>query len=255
VSGHSDIALAPASGGGLGLGFDHAADAAFVGLGAGDDPASPETTFVRVGDGQEIARPPQSQWDFLGAEPGGTIFFLPQSTDPDAPYLGVSAEALSPSVWQSVDYRIDGVDGPDGGVFSVWQVGVSGVPVVLASSVDGLPDSFAVPPGSHSHYNWGFSERGVYRITITAVASPIAGDPAEAAATFWFAVGDDATIPPSCPADADGDGVVALGDLLTVLGAFGGTASGPGGGDLTGDGTVDLDDLLIVLARFGEDCE
>jgi photosystem II stability/assembly factor-like uncharacterized protein len=58
-----------------------------------------------------------------------------------------------------------------------------------------------------------------------------------------------------CPADLNGDGVVDLGDLATLLTHFG-TASGatPADGDLDGDGDVELDDLTSFLAAFGSTC-
>ena len=58
-----------------------------------------------------------------------------------------------------------------------------------------------------------------------------------------------------CFGDTDGDSLVGLGDLLTVLGAFGGsTDAGASGGDVDGDGLVGLADLLGVLGAFGGEC-
>lgn len=50
-----------------------------------------------------------------------------------------------------------------------------------------------------------------------------------------------------CPADVNGDGDVAVNDLLYILGAWG-TAGPP---DPSGDGTVDVVDLLLLLATWG----
>ena len=52
-----------------------------------------------------------------------------------------------------------------------------------------------------------------------------------------------------CPADMDGDNVVAVPDLLTLLGAWGTNPGGPP--DLDGDGTVAVPDLLQLLAAWG----
>lgn len=54
----------------------------------------------------------------------------------------------------------------------------------------------------------------------------------------------------SCPADShgNGDGVVAVDDLLIVIGAFGG--SGPDG-DVNEDGVVGVNDLLMVIDAWG----
>jgi hypothetical protein len=52
-----------------------------------------------------------------------------------------------------------------------------------------------------------------------------------------------------CPGDVNGDGVVDLGDLLALLGAWG---EGGGDADLNDDGVVDVSDLLLLLAAWGE---
>jgi subtilisin-like proprotein convertase family protein len=51
-----------------------------------------------------------------------------------------------------------------------------------------------------------------------------------------------------CPGDLDGDGMVGVEDLLTLLAAWG----DPGGdADLNDDGLVEVSDLLILLAAWG----
>ena len=58
-----------------------------------------------------------------------------------------------------------------------------------------------------------------------------------------------------CPGDTDGDLVVGLSDLLTVLSGFGDvTGDGAPAGDLDGSGVVGLEDLLEVLGAFGDEC-
>ncbi len=52
-----------------------------------------------------------------------------------------------------------------------------------------------------------------------------------------------------CPADLDGDGAVALTDLLTLLSSFGTCPGCPA--DLDDDGAVDFDDLVALLGDFG----
>lgn len=51
-----------------------------------------------------------------------------------------------------------------------------------------------------------------------------------------------------CPADVDGDGTVAVADLLTLIAAWGNTS---GAEDLNGDGIVNVADLLILIAAWG----
>lgn len=55
-----------------------------------------------------------------------------------------------------------------------------------------------------------------------------------------------------CPEDLDGDGIVAVGDVLLVLGQFG-CMSGCSS-DITGDDQVTTADMLAILAQFGNTC-
>lgn len=59
----------------------------------------------------------------------------------------------------------------------------------------------------------------------------------------------------TCPegTDVDEDGMVTVGDLLLVLGQFGGVTEGPA--DIDGDGTVTVGDILGVLSGFGAVCD
>jgi len=53
---------------------------------------------------------------------------------------------------------------------------------------------------------------------------------------------------PSCSGDADGDGMVAVSDILVVIDMWG--QSG-GAGDVNGDGSVDVGDLLAIVDAWG----
>ena len=55
-----------------------------------------------------------------------------------------------------------------------------------------------------------------------------------------------------CPEDLDGDGIVAVGDVLLLLGQFG-CLSGCSS-DITGDDQVTTADMLAILAEFGNIC-
>ncbi len=62
------------------------------------------------------------------------------------------------------------------------------------------------------------------------------------------AIGPEGPVVP-CVEDLDGDGTVAVPDLLTLLGAWGTDPGGPP--DFDGDGTVGVSDLLQLLAAWG----
>ncbi|MBT6282147.1 MAG: hypothetical protein HOJ00_02030 [Phycisphaerae bacterium] len=59
-----------------------------------------------------------------------------------------------------------------------------------------------------------------------------------------------------CPEDVDGDSVVAVGDVLAVVGNFGDCGDGTYKpiGDVDGDCCVTVSDLLAVVGSWGNDC-
>jgi serine protease AprX len=59
---------------------------------------------------------------------------------------------------------------------------------------------------------------------------------------------------PDCPGDLNGDGVINLEDLATLLANYGTSGGAFEDGDLDGDGDVDLSDLSALLALYGTTC-
>lgn len=59
-----------------------------------------------------------------------------------------------------------------------------------------------------------------------------------------------------CPADVDGNYVVAVGDVLSVIAEYGVCGDGTfrPEADVTGDCCVDVSDVLAVIGAWGEDC-
>ena len=67
------------------------------------------------------------------------------------------------------------------------------------------------------------------------------------------AIGLTLVFPNNCPEDINGDGLVAVDDILTLLTNFG--CTGPSCvGDLNGDDVVGVDDILSVLSAFSTSC-
>ncbi|MCA9243457.1 MAG: hypothetical protein KDA32_05855 [Phycisphaerales bacterium] len=58
----------------------------------------------------------------------------------------------------------------------------------------------------------------------------------------------------TCEGDLNGDNMVDLSDLASLLAHFGTSGVSRADGDLDGNGTVDLADLAALLAHFGEVC-
>jgi hypothetical protein len=60
----------------------------------------------------------------------------------------------------------------------------------------------------------------------------------------------------SCPEDVDGDGVVAVGDLLAIVADYGECGDGTyrPAGDVDGDCCITVSDILAVVNAWGNDC-
>ena len=90
-------------------------------------------------------------------------YWLPE-TELDAsangtPFLGIGIEELVPGDWigGTVSLKLVSISGP--GDFLLWQDdGFGGANVFF----DSAGDSFTLTAGSHTHYNWGFTEKGTY---------------------------------------------------------------------------------------------
>lgn len=121
---------------------------------------------------------------FLGADPGSTVWVLPQVFDPAGLSVGVSAEEISDSTFASynemdprvqaegpwVKLTLQAVRGP--GQLSVWQNDAFGQPVLWMATSHGLTDQDAVfiYSGLDADFNWAFTAPGIYEIDVFASA-------------------------------------------------------------------------------------
>ncbi|MEM9586900.1 MAG: FG-GAP-like repeat-containing protein, partial [Planctomycetota bacterium] len=169
-----------------------------------------EEAVLYVGSAASANRPDDDAFDFLGVEAGEPFHLLPANQDSDLLFLGVAGYGLEDSVdrydaaAESKD-RVGGVPGrwakatlsdvrhtnPDGtvgnGDFSVWGFRPFGeVFVMMATHDDGVAnandagldvtdgissdDALWVSAGSHSHYNFGFTQPGRYEVDLTLSA-------------------------------------------------------------------------------------
>jgi surface-anchored protein len=102
-------------------------------------------------------------------------------------------EIGAPDDWTGpITYEITGVTRPSGSHYSMYQTDGFGNPTASVATQDGLPDSFSVPVASHSHYNWGFTQEGVYQVELTASGERTSGETVQDTQVVWFAVGDSA---------------------------------------------------------------
>lgn len=141
-------------------------------------------TLLYAGEATRVPRPAGSAWDFTGAAPGQTIWVLPQVEVPGILFLGIGSEEMSGSTFDSYfepDPRINAngrwitlsiVDVRGPGHFSVWQSNAFGQIVPWVSTADGLTDAdrLFMREGGHVHFNWAFTEIGLYQVDVVASA-------------------------------------------------------------------------------------
>jgi surface-anchored protein len=119
--------------------------------------------------------------------PAGTpIWVMPQNEVSGTPFLGVRTTMAAglfqarvggnytPSTQGSVSLKLISVEGtgPDnGGKFATWKTESFGTTVFSFDTTDGISDAdeiATIPVSSHTHYNWGFTKPGLYRVTFEA---------------------------------------------------------------------------------------
>lgn len=99
---------------------------------------------------------------------GESLWLLPQTQAPGVLFPGFSAERNPANVFVGpLDLQLLAVDGP--GHFFLWQANVGALDILM-NSRDGIgaEDHFALIIGGHSHFNWGFTSNGIYRLTFQA---------------------------------------------------------------------------------------
>ena len=120
--------------------------------------------------------PADPAFGFLGAA-GSGVWVLPQEETEGVLFLGIAGDEIESGVFENdlVDLQLVDVRGP--GDVSLYSVDEFGAPTVFFSSGDGLDDSdsFPVSVGGHSHQNWGFTAPGVYKVTLQAAGTLVAG--------------------------------------------------------------------------------
>ncbi len=116
-------------------------------------------------------------------------YWLPE-TELDAsangtPFLGIGIEELVPGDWigGTVSLKLLSISGP--GDFLLWQDdGFGGANMFF----DSAGDSFTLAAGSHTHYNWGFTEKGIYELEFEISGNHVDDDFQSASGLYTFQV-------------------------------------------------------------------
>ena len=153
----------------------------------GDVDYDPATTLLYVGENTRAARPSDAAYDFIGVGPGDQYWRLKDTQVPDQLYLGIGMDSLDaddprfmsyvqtdprwnindPAKWVKV--QLMAFSGP--GQVSTWYNTDDG-PSALFSTTDGIGanDYIMTPVGGDNHFNWAFTQSGLYDLQIQASA-------------------------------------------------------------------------------------
>ena len=152
----------------------------------------PDEAIILVPDSTRLARPDGTAWDFIGTAAGADTWVLTQTYSAGIPFFGISAEEITPGafVGNEITLTLVSVDGP--GEFSLYDLAF-GTPAVLMTDSDGITANDAVildlDVSAHCHYNFAFSQAGIYTITFEASTIDAASQtPMTDEATYTFQV-------------------------------------------------------------------
>ncbi len=151
---------------------------------------APEDVLIFVSN-PSVARPAGAQWDFIGNSAASPVWFLPQTEDPAKPWLGIASEELDPLDWTGpLTIKLTGMTGPGGGHFSLYENDAFGNPVVAFATSDGITgaDSIGHTAGAHDHFNYAFTQPGIYELTFTFSGVHAVDGAQSASATYFFGV-------------------------------------------------------------------
>ena len=192
-AGHGDIGLAFEAGE-LELHYHFGNGAILDGVPlVGEIEYDPDEAHVRLSDDTRIIT--TGDVSFLGTTAGDPVWRLPQSNTSGLPFLGIASEELDPMIFSNATIQMSSFSGP--GEFALWQVGGLGGTDVIWQSNDGInpSDVLNLGIGVHDHFNYGFTEEGIYDVGLTAEAQLDAGGSVTDVGVFRFVVGSATAIP------------------------------------------------------------
>ncbi|MEM6692423.1 MAG: choice-of-anchor M domain-containing protein [Planctomycetota bacterium] len=168
--------------------------------------ANPSTAHVRVPD--EAIFTFTLPAPFLDSGIGDSIWRLPFGQEIGVPFLGIDSRRLDIGVTNAVLSMTD-FSGP--GEFALYQVGSFG-PITFLQTNNGIDpvgdDMFSYP--FHDHFNFGFTEPGIYNVELTATANAAGVGQVSDVETFTFFVGTATAIPEPSSFMVIGFGIVGL---------------------------------------------
>lgn len=143
-----------------------------------DEELAPDAATTLVPNSTLFSRPAGEAWDLIGNNAGDDTWALAESESTaevqGAPFLGIGAEHmhLGAFVDNEITLTLTGVSGP--GNFSLYTV-TFGSPTFAMSSFDGISSADRIildlDIEGHAHFNFGFSEAGLYQVSFEVSAT------------------------------------------------------------------------------------
>ena len=129
----------------------------------------PEDLVLEVGPAAATFVPANPAYWFLGP-PGSQVYVLPVVEHPELPFLGLSAEEISPGLFAGNQILLGLVNATGPGQVAVYSVDPFGSPTLWMYTGDGISaaDAYTLYAGSHAHLYWAFTAPGSYDLEFVA---------------------------------------------------------------------------------------
>ncbi|SDU68548.1 choice-of-anchor M domain-containing protein [Jiangella alkaliphila] len=180
-------------------------------------PHAPEDVLLQVKPeaAMVLPDPVPPSLSFLG-DAGDTVYYLPQTQDPELIWPGWSTEQIPAGVFTNpLRIEVTDVQGP-GDVF-LWQTGSFGEPISVLGGGFQLPGTISPNANVHAHANWAFTETGRYTLTVRGSGTLAGGGTVTSApVTYTFQVGDAEPAPSTTLGISGLAGHYHSGDIVTL---------------------------------------
>ncbi|WP_367873287.1 choice-of-anchor M domain-containing protein [Luteolibacter sp. Populi] len=187
TSGHADLGVAYEDGA-FNFHF-HGEGAVIDGVEVGDREYAASDIIIHGGVAATVVLPEGFVLPGLGRSAGDTVWILPWNQEEGLPFLGTASEELNPADWiGGITFTLGNVTSPSGnGEFALWRYTPFGEVAQDLSTVTG-PNSVITSTGSHDHFNWGFTEPGLWEVELTASGQHATDGLISATETFRFQI-------------------------------------------------------------------
>ena len=120
-----------------------------------------------------------------------SYYWLPETETAAAtnnvPFVGIGLEELNLADWDGGTVTLTLLSATGPGEFRLWQDDGFGGAIDYLDTLNNVT-SFSLTPGSHTHYNWGFTELGIYNLEFEISGTHADDDFQSAFAIFTYAV-------------------------------------------------------------------